>query len=237
MKDIDIWQNKFEICEYSQKLIDKIKYLNTIAPNPIDIKEIQKGLYYARKYHGSQMRQSGEPYYSHPIEVAILLAEFTAHEAPKLYKSYMINVALLHDTIEDTSLTHENISKIFGKNIADQVESLTRIKPHGKISSGEMLNLLIQEQKYDMALIKVFDRLHNLQTINAKSFEKALKTVKETVESFLLIAAYLEIRTIEQQLLNVCINFINQNFPSKQSEIIQKINLPNSFLDLPKNLK
>ncbi|HJD56473.1 MAG TPA: HD domain-containing protein [Rickettsia endosymbiont of Pyrocoelia pectoralis] len=237
MKDIDIWQNKFEICEYSKKLLDKIKYLNTIVLNPIDVEEIKKGLYYARKYHGSQMRQSGEPYYSHPVEVAILLAEFTAHEAPKLYKAYMINVALLHDTIEDTSLTHEDVSKIFGKNIADQVESLTRIKPHGKISSGELLNSLIQEQKYDMALIKVFDRLHNLQTINAKSFEKALKTVRETVESFLLIAAYLEIRTIEQQLLNVCINFINQNFPSKQGETIQKINLPSSILDFSKNLK
>ncbi|WP_245969214.1 hypothetical protein [Candidatus Rickettsia colombianensi] len=66
-----------------------------------------------------------------------------------------------------------------------------------------MLNLLIQEQRYDIALIKVFDRLHNLQTINAKSPEKALETVKETIESFLLIAAYLEIRTVEQQLLSL----------------------------------
>ena len=72
-------------------------------------------------------------------------------------------------------LTHTDISKIFDKNIADSVERLTRIKPYGKISSGEMLNLLIQEQRYDIALIKVFDRLHNLQTINAKSTEKALK--------------------------------------------------------------
>ncbi|BBJ31973.1 hypothetical protein RAS_10820 [Rickettsia asiatica] len=147
--------------------------------------------YYTRKYHASQMRQSGEPYYSHPIEVAIMLVDFTA--LPKLYKSYMINVALLHDTIEDTILIHADISKIFDKNIADSIERLTRIKPYGKISSGEMLNLLIQEQRYDIALIKVFDRLHNLQTINAKSPEKVLETVKETIESFLLIAAYLEI--------------------------------------------
>ncbi|CAK6506842.1 hypothetical protein [Rickettsia helvetica] len=63
--------------------------------------------YYTRKYHASQMRQSGEPYIiSHPIEVAIMLVDFTALEAPKLYKSYMINVALLHDTIEDTILIH-----------------------------------------------------------------------------------------------------------------------------------
>lgn len=225
MKDIDIWQKKFEVCDYSKNLIDRIKYLNTIVNSPIDITEIEKYLYYTRKYHASQMRQSGEPYYSHPIEVAIMLADFTALEAPKLYKSYMINVALLHDTIEDTILTYADISKIFDKNIADSVERLTRIKPYGKISSGEMLNLLIQEQRYDIALIKVFDRLHNLQTINAKSTEKALETVKETIESFLLIAAYLEIRTVEQQLLNVCTNFIKQHFPSEQKEIFQKVDL------------
>ncbi|MCZ6901293.1 MAG: hypothetical protein O7C59_06105 [Rickettsia endosymbiont of Ixodes persulcatus] len=100
------------------------------------------------------------------------------------------------------------------KNIADSVECLTRIKPYGKISSGEMLNLLIQEQRYDIALIKVFDRLHNLQTINANP-EEALEIVKETIESSLLITAYLEIRTVEQQLLNVCTNFIKQHFPSE----------------------
>ncbi len=237
MEDIDTWQKKFEVCDYSKKLIDRIKYLNTIVDSPIDITEIEKGLYYTRKYHASQMRQSGEPYYSHPIEVAIMLADFTALEAPKLYKSYMINVALLHDTIEDTILTYADISKIFDKNIADSVERLTRIKPYGKISSGEMLNLLIQEQRYDIALIKVFDRLHNLQTINAKSTEKALETVKETIESFLLIAAYLEIRPVEQQLLNVCTNFIKQHFPSEQKEIFQKVGLRNFFFKLQNNTK
>ncbi|MCC8462022.1 MAG: HD domain-containing protein [Rickettsia endosymbiont of Ecitomorpha arachnoides] len=214
-----------------------MKYLNTIVDSPIDITEIEQGLYYTRKCHASQMRQSGEPYYSHPIEVAIMLADFTALEAPKLYKSYMINVALLHDTIEDTILTYADISKIFDKNIAGSVERLTRIKPYGKISSGEMLNLLIQEQRYDIALIKVFDRLHNLQTINAKSTKKALETVKETIESFLLIAAYLEIRTVEQQLLNVCTNFIKQHFPSEQKEIFQKVGLRNFFFKLQNNTK
>lgn len=239
MEDIDIWQNKFENCDYGKKLIDKIQELNITAKNPIDIQEIAKGLYYARKYHEGQMRQSGEPYYTHPVEVAIMLADFTAHEAPKLYKSYMIIIALLHDTIEDTHLTHEDISKIFDQDIADNVERLTRIKPHGKISSGEMLNLLIQEKKYDIALIKVFDRLHNLQTINAKSPDKALQIVKETIERFLLIAAYLEIRTIEQQLLNVCINFIEQNSPSKreQNHLLNTTTFKNSILDSQNDFK
>nr|WP_233417943.1 HD domain-containing protein [Rickettsia conorii] len=60
------------------------------------------------------MRQSGTPYYSHPIEVKIMLAEFVAEEAPKLYNIIMLQAALLHDTIEDTELTAEAITEIFG---------------------------------------------------------------------------------------------------------------------------
>ncbi|KJV80425.1 HD domain protein [Rickettsia hoogstraalii str. RCCE3] len=139
------------------------------------------------------MRQSGDPYYSHPIEVAIMLAVFVAEEAPKLYTSNMINAALLHDTIEDTELTEEVITTIFGLEVANHVEGLTRIKPYGKISAEESFNLLIQQKRYDTALIKLFDRIHNIQTLGAKSPEKIEKILNETLKAFLIIAAYLEI--------------------------------------------
>ncbi len=74
MEDLGSWQEKFEICVYSKKLLDKVEYLNTKVKNPVDIEEVKKGIYYARKYHSLQMRQSGDPHYSHPIEVAITLA-------------------------------------------------------------------------------------------------------------------------------------------------------------------
>ncbi|WP_026055008.1 bifunctional (p)ppGpp synthetase/guanosine-3',5'-bis(diphosphate) 3'-pyrophosphohydrolase [Rickettsia sibirica] len=95
MEDIKSWKEKFEICVYAKKLVDKLEYLNTKVKNPVDIEEVKTGIYYARKYHGSQMRQSGDPYYSHPSEVAIMLAKFVADEAPKLFTSNMINAALL----------------------------------------------------------------------------------------------------------------------------------------------
>ncbi len=133
MEDINSWKEKFEICVYSKKLLDKLEYLNTKVENPIDILEIKKGIYYACKYHGSQMRQSGDPYYSHPIEVAIMLAELVAEEAPKLYNVIMLQAALLHDTIKDTELTEEAITEIFGPKVAKHVEGLTRIKSYGKI--------------------------------------------------------------------------------------------------------
>ncbi|WP_341750447.1 hypothetical protein [Candidatus Tisiphia endosymbiont of Sialis lutaria] len=89
------------------------------------------------------------------------------------------------------------------------MEALTRIKPYGKISSKEILNLLSQQKRFDVALIKLFDRIHNLQTIGVKSPEKALKIVKETIAYFVTLCFYLEIPTAEQQLADLCY----QNLP------------------------
>ncbi|HJD58495.1 MAG TPA: HD domain-containing protein [Rickettsia endosymbiont of Ceroptres masudai] len=208
MADISSWKEKFEICVYSKKLLDKLEYLNTTVENPIDILEIKKGIYYARKYHGSQMRQSGDPYYSHPIEVAIMLAEFVAEEAPKLYNVIMLQAALLHDTIEDTELTEEEIIEIFGSEVAKHVAGLTRIKSYGKISSGESLNLLIKEKRYNTALIKLFDRIHNVQTLGVKSPEKARKIIEETLINFLLVAANINYK-LEQEFAELCLKVFN----------------------------
>jgi (p)ppGpp synthase/HD superfamily hydrolase len=179
MEDIDNWQIKFKSCEYSAKLLSKLISLNEKVTHPVDIREIIKAIYYAKKYHGSQMRQSGEPYYSHPIEVAYMFASYTAQAVHQLFNTNMIVTSLLHDTIEDTKLTEEMITQIFGSTIASQLEALTRIKPYGKISAKETLDLLIQQEKYDVALIKIFDRIHNLQTLGARSPEKALKVVRK----------------------------------------------------------
>ncbi|WP_375329849.1 HD domain-containing protein [Candidatus Tisiphia endosymbiont of Nemotelus uliginosus] len=152
MEDIANWQAKFECCDYSDKLLNKLILLNNKVPHPLNIKEITKAIYYAKKYHGSQMRQSGDPYYSHPIEVAYMFAEFTAQEIPILFKTDMIVTSLLHDTIEDTILTEEMIARIFGSQFASQVEALTRVKPYGKISSKETLNLLSQQNRFDLEI-------------------------------------------------------------------------------------
>ncbi|MCC8483577.1 MAG: HD domain-containing protein [Rickettsia endosymbiont of Labidopullus appendiculatus] len=209
MEDLKNWQTKFKPCEYSAKLLNKLILLNEETTQPVDIREIIKAIYYAKKYHDSQMRQSGEPYYSHPIEVAYMVAEYTAQEIHQLFRTDMIVTSLLHDTIEDTALTKEMIAQIFGSNVASQVEALTRIKPYGKISSKEILNLLSQQKRFDVALIKLFDRIHNLQTLGVKSPEKALKIVKETIAYFVTLCFYLEIPTAEQQLTDLCY----QNLP------------------------
>ncbi|MFP3012999.1 MAG: HD domain-containing protein [Rickettsia sp.] len=220
MEDISSWKEKFEVCVYAKKLLDKLEYLNTKVKKTVDLEEIKKGIYYARKYHGSQMRQSGDPYYSHPIEVAIMLAVFVAEEAPKLYNSNMINAALLHDTIEDTELTEEVITTIFGLEVANHVEGLTRIKPYGKISAEESLNLLIQQKRYDTALIKLFDRIHNIQTLGAKSPEKAKKIIEETLITFATFSVYIEIPKITQHIINLCYQGLAITPPVNQEQDI-----------------
>jgi (p)ppGpp synthase/HD superfamily hydrolase len=150
-------------------LLNELISLNEKVKQPIDIDVVKKAIYYTEKYHGSQMRQSGEPYYSHPIEVAYMIAQYTALEIPQYFRTDMIVTALLHDTIEDTPLTEKMIAYIFGSQVASQAQDLTRVKPYGKISSAETLNILLQQKKHDVALIKIFDRKHNLQTLGAKS--------------------------------------------------------------------
>ncbi|MFY9589417.1 HD domain-containing protein [Rickettsia endosymbiont of Halotydeus destructor] len=232
MQDINYWEEKFEDCCYSKRLLDKITYLNRLVKHQVDLREIKKGIYYARKYHGAQMRQSGEPYYSHPIEVAYMVAEFGAYEAPRLFTSTILNATLLHDTIEDTKLTEEEISNIFDKDIAKHVEGLTRIKPYGKISVEESINLLMKQKRHDTALIKIFDRVHNLQTLGVKSPEKIQKIIKETLEHFLYICAYFEIYTVEHTLVKLCREMFEQQANLKRMALKEKILKADNYLEV-----
>jgi len=170
MEDLKCWQTKFKFCDYSERLLIKLGLLNKIKTPKVDILEIKKAIYYAKKYHGDQKRQSGEPYYMHPLEVAYKIANYC-------FKTDILVTSILHDTLEDTELTIDMIDIIFGSNIANQVEGLTRIKAYGKISAAEIVRTLLRQHKDDLLLIKYFDREHNMQTINAKPPEKISKTI------------------------------------------------------------
>lgn len=186
MMDLKVWPNKFKSCFHADCLIHKIDSLNqTSIEKKVDIIAIKKAIYYAKKYHDKQMRQSGEPYYSHPLIVAGMVADYC-------FKTDILVTAILHDTIEDTNLTKDMIIYIFDINIANKVEDLTRIKPYGKVTAAEMVKLLWSEKKHDLLLIKYFDRLHNLQTIHAKSPVKIQKIIQETLHQFISLGLYFE---------------------------------------------
>ncbi|ARD86411.1 guanosine polyphosphate pyrophosphohydrolase [Rickettsia bellii] len=220
MEDLDNWQEKFEECIYAKKLLDRVTSLNKIIKTqPVDIAEVKKAIYYARKYHGTQMRQSGEPFYSHPIEVAYMISDY-------LFRTDILVTSILHDTIEDTELTKEKILQEFGENIANQVVDLTRIKENGiKISSAEMIEMLYKEKKHDVLLIKLFDRLHNIQTLGVKSPEKIRKIVDETLKRFITLSIYLEdwvygVLNISDTIAALCYHYLPIKKPMLQDQTI-----------------
>jgi (p)ppGpp synthase/HD superfamily hydrolase len=205
-EEINYWNNsKYAPCQYATRLLDKLRKMNEEVNRPIDINEVKKAIYYAKKYHGSQMRQSGEPYYSHPLEVAYMISDY-------LFRTDIIVTSILHDTIEDTELTEKMIAYIFGEQVASQVEDLSRNKPHGKISLAETLDILLQQEKYDVALIKLFDRTHNIQTLETKSPEKAKKIIIETLSRFMSLSMYFNTPTIEQNFAELCSKVIHNYY-------------------------
>ncbi|AAY61231.1 Guanosine polyphosphate pyrophosphohydrolases/synthetases homolog [Rickettsia felis URRWXCal2] len=124
----------------------------------------------------------------------------------KPFRTDIIVTSILHDCIEDTLLTKEMIVKEFGYKIANQVEDLTRVKNDKKISSAEIVKILYQQKKKELLLIKLFGRLHNIQTVGAKIPEKGWKTILETLQSFLTIATYLKVPRVARQLYTHCLN-------------------------------
>ena len=191
-------------CRYSTRLLHKICLMNKRAKNKVNLDKVKKAIYYAQNYHARQRRKTGEPFYAHPLEVAYMVADY-------LFTTDMIVTSILHDTVEDTELTKAVVAKEFGDKIANQVEDLTRIKADRKISSVEIIETLYRQKKNDLLLIKLFDRLHNMQTVEAKSAEKIWKTTAETLQIFLTLANYLKMPDIAQQLNKHCMQVISSH--------------------------
>ncbi len=190
-------------CQYSIKLIDRLKSLDT--KNLLDFDLINKAIYWAKKYHGEQKRKSGEPYYSHPLEVACMISEY------KL-KTDVIVASILHDIIEDTEVTAGMILDNFGWRITEMVDRLTRDRPDGnKLSVEEIINKAYQKQDEEVLLIKLFDRLHNLKTLNAITEEKKKKIALETLSSFLAIALSFDEKG-DQMIAKLCFNHLQLNY-------------------------
>ena len=218
-----------EPCKYSIRLIEKLKSLDT--QNVLDFKLINKAIYFARKYHGIQLRKSGEPFYSHPLEVAYLFAEYAAKEEMQYYTTDLIITAILHDTIEDTSLTKEMISQAFNESIASKVEDLTRIKVNKKIPAGETLELVYPQNKKDILYIKLFDRLHNMRTIAFLPEIKRNKIIDETVEYFISLCSVLGLYEVKKELITLSYQY--KSLHNYHIFAVNDTSLTNPFSFLP----
>ena len=205
-------------CSYSIRLIDKLKSLDT--KNVLNFDLINKAIYWARKYHGEQKRKSGEAYYTHPLEVAYMISEY------KL-KTDVIVVSILHDIVEDTEVTIEMIQGTFGARIAEMVDRLTRDRPNGtKLSVEQVLNNAYQLKDKEVLIIKLFDRLHNIQTLNSINLEKVEKKIKESLKYFLITAMDIE---LSSEYIKELVDLCAQNLPT-QNNVIPVTDLDSSIL-------
>lgn len=224
MEDLNNWQDKFEECYYSKKLLCKITDLNNLVKaSPVNIIEIKKAIYYAKKYHGTQTRKSGEPFYSHPIEVACMVANYAALENLRYFNSDLIITSILHDTIEDTSLTKEMIAKIFNRRIAEMVSMLS--KTQGK-TIRELVNIAFRTKNLDVLLIKLFDREHNVITLNFTNKEKQYKKSLETINIFLTLSLYLDIGKVKKVIESNCYRIIDPSYKKHDSPFNDMYQLP-----------
>jgi guanosine-3',5'-bis(diphosphate) 3'-pyrophosphohydrolase len=192
-----------EPCQYSTRLIEKLKFLDT--ENVLDFDLINKAIYWAKKYHDGQFRKSGEPFYTHPLEVVYMLSEY------KL-KTDVIVTAILHDIVEDTEVTAGMILDEFGRRIEEMVDRLTRDRPDGsKLSIKEILNNAYEKNDKEVLLVKLIDRLHNLSTIKSFKQTKQIKIKTQTLEDFLPMLLETEDYKAFQIITSLCIK--DKNHP------------------------
>ncbi|SMM98862.1 GTP pyrophosphokinase / Guanosine-3',5'-bis(diphosphate) 3'-pyrophosphohydrolase [uncultured Candidatus Thioglobus sp.] len=172
------------------------------------VKNVYRAYMVAATAHNGQYRRSGEAYVFHPISVAMILAELKLDY-------YCIAAALLHDCIEDTTLTHENIVNEFGEEVAHIVQGVSKLTglefQSNLEKQAQNFRKLLLAMSTDMRvmMIKLADRLHNMRTLQSVNREKQLRIAKETAEIHAPIARRLGLNSIKSELEELCFKFIH----------------------------
>ena len=199
-----------------QKLEDTIRSYNPGA----DFARIRASYEFARAHHGEQRRKSGEPYITHPLAVAQIVAEELHLD------SESIEAALLHDVIEDTDATYEDVAKLTSPTVADLVEGvskLTRIQYATK-EDEQMENLrkmlIAMSKDIRVILIKISDRLHNMRTMEYQSPTKQKQKSLETMEIYAPIAHRLGMQRMKWELEDLSLKYLD---PIGYDEIVSKL--------------
>ncbi|HEX3028792.1 MAG TPA: bifunctional (p)ppGpp synthetase/guanosine-3',5'-bis(diphosphate) 3'-pyrophosphohydrolase [Clostridia bacterium] len=197
------------------RLVEKIKKYNPGC----DFTLIEKAYNVSRTAHSGQQRNSGEPFIIHPIEVALILAEL------ELDCTSMV-AGLLHDTIEDTTFTFEQLKESFGVEIATLVDGVTKLGkiPYTTKEEQQVENLrkmfLAMAKDIRVILIKLADRLHNMRTLKYMTEDKQLEKAKETLEIYAPLAHRLGISKIKWELEDICLRYID---PKGYYDLVEKI--------------
>lgn len=206
---------------------DLIEKVSIYDNNEKDIEIIKKAYNYAYKKHFGQKRISGEDYIQHPLHVALILTEISSDKDT-------ICAALLHDTIEDSSGTKEEITELFGKDVALLVDGVTKINKLHFASETEQMAanqrkiLVGLSEDPRVIIIKLADRLHNMRTINVMSSEKQKRKSKENLEILTPVAHRLGIYKIKSELEDLSLRYLK---PDVYFDILEKLNNKRRDLD------
>src|SRR6266480_594745 len=185
-------------------LIDRVKQYNPNANEEL----LNRAYVYAMRAHGEQKRASGDPYISHPLEVAAILTDLKLDDAT-------IAAALLHDTIEDTAATRGEIDRVFGHEIGRLVEGLTKLKRLELVSKeakqAENLRKLLLAVADDVRvlLIKFADRLHNMRTLAHQPPDARRRTADETLEIYAPLAGRMGMQRMREELEDLAFHELN----------------------------
>ena len=181
---------------------------------------LNRAYVFSMKAHGSQLRASGDPYFSHPVEVAAILADYKLDCAT-------IVTALLHDTVEDTLATVEQIKETFGEDIGllvDGVTKLAKLELHPEANQqAENLRKLVLAMSNDIRvlLVKLADRLHNMRTLKfLRSPEKRTRIATETMEIYAPLAERLGMQRLKQELEDLAFEEIN---PDARESVVRRL--------------
>ena len=190
--------------------------------NKEEVEIVKKAYYYAENLHSGQMRQSGEPYITHPLNVAYILTELHADRDT-------ICAGLLHDTLEDTNITKEDISHDFNQDIANLVDGVTKISKLNFSSKEDQVlantRKIITGITNDVRIIivKLADRLHNMRTLSFKSEFKQKENSLETIEIFAPLAYYIGAYRIKSELEDLSLQYLKPNTYKRIEEKKKKI--------------
>lgn len=165
-------------CKYSTSLLNDLQRISTSEKRPLNMRLIEKAIIFAKKFHGNQMRKTGDvPFYSHPLQVARMTAQYYC-------KTDVIIAAILHDVVEDSDCTIPLLEQEFNGRIAEMVDRLTKrhyANDEDVIRSFEQtMNMLERLEDFESAFIKKMDRSHNLETIEGLKAIKQKKMAQET---------------------------------------------------------
>ena len=186
--------------------------------NEADNQKILDAYIYARDKHQGQMRRSGEPYITHPVAVAIILANLGA--GPNT-----LVAALLHDVVEDTDATLNDTTKLFGKEVSEMIDGVTKIsklefKAEPSQADNHQKMLIAMAKDIRVILIKIADRLHNMRTLESMPQDKQIRIAHETLEIYAPIAHKLGLFLIKAELEDRSLKYTE---PSKYYEISRLI--------------